>query len=405
MTLGCDISENRGRDLPMHSTNQNSANTRLHVLEMATWFTVGGIPRHIMALATFLRENGHRVSMAGTPGVWVNSENEAAFIDLPIRHVTDDGGAMPARLVRLARAVWILRRWLRKNRVDLIHAHESAPAWVAHLARVGLNIPMAITYHGADAKRIPAFARIASRCDLVISPSRSSADDLAKIGGVSRALLKVIGLGVRPAPPDSAADIAALRRELLGDGERLVITIARLDYQKGIDILIDCVARMALTHPSYRFAVAGDGCQADKLRILARRKGVQDHLRFLGSVSRPHLYLRASDLFLLTSRWEALPFSIVEAFQAGTPAIATACSGVVELIDDTVGAAVPIGDIGAICAAVTGILSDEPRRAAMGAAALKRSQEDRFDPETVHRQFEQTYYALTGRMVAGAAHS
>jgi glycosyltransferase involved in cell wall biosynthesis len=124
---------------------------------------------------------------------------------------------------------------------------------------------------------------------------------------------------------------------------------------------------------------------------------VEREVRFLGRVSRPHLYLRAADLFLLTSRWEALPFSIVEAFQAGIPAVAAACSGVVELIDETVGAVVPIGDIEAIAAAAERILGDEALRRAMGKAALERSTLDRFDPDWVHRQFEATYRALAAR--------
>ena len=70
---------------------------------------------------------------------------------------------------------------------------------------------------------------------------------------------------------------------------------------------------------------------------------------------------------------------------------------VVELIDDSVGAVVPIGDIDAICAAVADVLSDEDRRRTLAENALKRSREDRFDPDWVHQQFEKTYYTLAGR--------
>ncbi len=92
-----------------------------------------------------------------------------------------------------------------------------------------------------------------------------------------------------------------------------------------------------------------------------------------------------------------MPFTIVEAFQAGLPAVATACSGVVELIDDRVGAVVPIGDVDGIAREVTRILSDDGLRSRMAAAALERSRLDRFDPDWVHRQFEDTYYRLSGR--------
>ncbi|WP_347310170.1 glycosyltransferase family 4 protein [Defluviimonas sp. SAOS-178_SWC] len=374
-----------------------SAGGRLHILEMQTQFGVGGITRHVLALRDWMRGQGHRVTLGGTPAAWAGPETETDFLDLPTKYVSGEGGSLPARLFNVAKSAWVLRRWLKRNPVDVIHAHESAPALVANLARRGLNIPLAVTYHGSEPSRIASFGGIAAKADLVITPSHRSAGDLAKIGRVPEAKLKVLGLGVAPPPEDSAEEVAALRRDLLGDGERLIITVARLEHQKGIDVLIEAVARMIPDHPGFRFVVAGDGVDEAKLTALARETGVQDHLRFLGRVNRPHLYLRASDLFLLTSRWEALPFTIVEAFQAGIPAVATACSGVVELIDDEVGAVVPIGDVEAIAGAVTAILTDEGLRARMAAAALAKSRLDRFDPDWVHRQFEKTYVALAGR--------
>lgn len=367
---------------------------RLHVMELGTLLGVGGITRHMVALTGALRDRGHRVTFAGSPDAWVNAETEGDFLDLPISEVSSQGGALPRRLWALGRAALRLRRWLKRNPVDLMHAHDSAPALVANLARKGLGIPLIVTYHGSEPERIASFGRTARGCDLVITPSHSSAADLATIGGVPKDRLKVLGLGVAAPPAVSDDSAAALRRALLGDGERLVVTIARLTHQKGIDILIDCVARLKETHPGWRFILAGDGFQEAELRALADGRGVLTHLSFLGRTSEPHRLLRAADLFLLTSRWEALPFTIVEAFQAGTPAVATACSGVVELIDDRVGRVVPVGDVAAICTAVEEVLADEPRRKTMAEAALQRARENRFDPDWVHPQFEKLYLSL-----------
>lgn len=372
----------------------------LQILEMQTKFGVGGITRHILGLRDWMGAHGHRITLAGTPGPWAGpgSGLDAAFLELPTNRVSaEGGGGLPARLWALGQGALALRGWLRRNPVDLIHAHESAPALMANLARRGLSIPLAVTYHGSEPERIAAFGRVAAKCDLVITPSHRSAEDLATIGGVPRDRLKVIGLGVAPPPDDLPEDVADLRRKLLGDGDRLVITMARLTHQKGIDLLIETVARMQGSHPGLRFVVAGDGPEEVPLRALAETRGVGRHLAFIGRVDRPHLYLRAADLFLLTSRWEALPFAIVEAFQAGIPAVAAACSGVVELIDDSVGAVVPVGDIEATVAAVGRIIGDEPLRSRMAAAALERAKLDRFNPDWVHREFEKTYRALAWR--------
>lgn len=368
----------------------------LKILELGTQLGVGGITRHILALRSWLVENGHQVTLAGSPDVWVNGTTGIPYLDLPINRVAGGGGALPFRLLALARAAWRLRRWLKANPTDILHAHDSAPALVADLARRGLGIPLIVTYHGSEPERIAGFGQIARRCDLTVTPSHRSAEDLATVGGVPRNRLRVIGLGVNPPPPVTDAEVTALRARLLGDGDRVILTLVRLAHQKGVDILIDCVQRLKQTHPGWRFIVAGDGPDEDKLKALAAAKGVTDVLSFIGRTSEPHLHLRAADLFLLTSRWEALPFTIVEAFQAGCPSVATACSGVVELIDHQVGRVTPIGDVPAICAAVEDMLADEPRRRAMAAAALARSREDRFNPDWVHPQFGKLYEELAG---------
>ena len=366
----------------------------LRILELGTQLGVGGITRHILALRAWLLARGHQVTLAGSPDVWVNEETGHDYLNLPLNRVAGGQGALPLRLLALAQAVWRLRRWLRANPVDVMHAHDSAPALVANLARLGLKIPLIVTYHGSEPERIASFGRIARGCDVTVTPSHASARDLATVGGVPAARLRVIGLGVNRPPPVSDTQVAALRTRLLGDGDRLILTLVRLAHQKGVDVLIDCAARLMQTRPGWRFIVAGDGPDEAKLRALAAEKGVLPVLSFIGRTSEPHLHLRAADLFLLTSRWEALPFTIVEAFQAGTPCVATACSGVVELIDDSVGRVVPIGDVPATCTAVEDLLSDEPGRIAMGRAALSLAGQDRFDPDWVHPQFERLYRSL-----------
>ncbi|WP_171052574.1 glycosyltransferase family 4 protein [Ruegeria sediminis] len=376
---------------------QNGDQAPLSVLQIGTQFNLGGIPRHMLSLAQTLRELGHDVTLSGNAGTWYGPNDDPDFLELPIRYVASEGGGIPARLKNLAHSVFTLRRWLRLNRVDLIHAHESAPALVSMMARAGLRIPVAVTYHGSEPERVKTFSRVARHCDLVITPSHASARDLIEIGGIPETRVQVLGLGVKPAPLDSAEEIAAVRRRYLGDGEKLIVTVARQSHQKGIDILIDCVARMKDSHPGYRFLLVGDGHLEKEYKALATEKGVLNHLTFAGRTERVHLHIRAADVFALTSRYESLPFVIPEAFQTGTPVVATACSGVVELVDDSVGRVVPIGDVPAICTALHSVLADEAALERMGAAALERSREDRFNPDWVHRQFVETYRKLAAK--------
>lgn len=372
----------------------------MRILQMCTTFGPGGIQRHAIDLGMWLRARGHHVAFAGAPRGWFDSEEDPDYLALDVDKVSWEGGHAITRVWHLLACAAKLRPFLKRHRFDLIHAHESAPALVARLAALGLDVPIAVTYHGSEPERVPQFGRVANRtARLVITPSHRTAADLRTRGGVEPGKLRVIGLGVAERPEADAASVARLREELAAGGAtRIVLVVARLSPQKGIDVLIDVVARVAAVRPDIRFVVVGEGPQEDEVPGWAAQAGVSDHIAFVGPKRNVYDYLLASDLFLLTSRWEALPISIVEAFRAGVPVVTTDCGGCAELVDDSVGRVLPIGDVDAIAASVLAICGDDEARAAMAAAAFRRSREDRFTPDHIHGLFEKTYRALCDRL-------
>jgi glycosyltransferase involved in cell wall biosynthesis len=376
----------------------------MRLMQICTAFRPGGIQRHVLALSSWLRAQGHHVALAGTPGDWMNPDLDPGFLSLDLDGVAGQGGALVRRLGNAGRAASRLRSFLRRENVELVHAHESAPALVARLATIGLSIPTVVTYHGSEPERIAAFgriARVAARC--VITPSHRGASDLQRLGGVDAAKLRVIGLGVEAQPALDADSVQRLRQRLLGEGgRRLVVTVARLAHQKAIDVLVEVAKRTVARHDDIRFAVVGDGPQRDDARRWAVAAGIERHLTFIGYNDRPYEFLAAADLFLLPSRWEGLPLTIVEAFRAGLPVVATDAGGVRELVDDTVGKLVAIGDADALTQEVLRICEDDELRARLAANALARSKEPRFSPSWIHRIFECTYAELLGRPVSEA---
>lgn len=368
----------------------------MRILQLCTNFRPGGIQRHVLDLTADLRARGHVVTLAGDDGAW----GEAAGDVLPVRlnRVAGLGGSLTNRLGGLWPAIRLLRRTLRERRIELIHAHETAPAIVARLASVGLGIPVLMTFHGSAPAREAGVARVGRFCaDLTLSPSRTSLDKLiAK--GLPPARARQMGLGIAPLPDTDPAEVAALRQTLLDDkAGPLIFSLSRLQEQKGIDIMVDVAARVVAEVPGAVFAVGGGGPQADLVHGWAEEAGVADNMRFLGPISTVPQHLRAADIYLLTSRWEALPISIAEAFRAGLPVVATDCGGVKELVDDRVGALLPVGDAAGIAAALLAMIRDDALRHRLGAAALARSAEPRFDPDAIHGQFEALYREIIRR--------
>ncbi len=366
----------------------------MRIMQVCTNFLPGGIQRHVLDLTADLRGRGHQVTLAGDQGDW-GGDALGDHLALGLGAVAGTGGAVWRRVAALWPAVRTLRRAIRVRRVELVHAHETTPLLVAWLATLGLNIPVVMTFHGSAPEREASVARLAGWCaDLTISPSRTSLEAL--IGkGLARARTAHIELGIAPMPPVAAGEVAALRQALLGPkGQVLILSLSRLQPQKGIDVMIEVARQVCAARPDVVFAIAGKGPQRAAAEGWAETAGVADKVRFLGAISTVPQHLAASDLFLLTSRWEALPISIVEAFRARLPVIATDCGGVKELVDDPVGALLPVGDAAGIAAAVLALVNDPALRRQKGAAALARSGEDRFDPAMVHARFEATYARL-----------
>lgn len=365
----------------------------MRLLQLCTRFPPGGIQRHVIDLTLGLRARGQDVWIAGTRGAWMSEEIDPKFSHIDVHNVAGEGGSTLRRLWTALKSGLALRKVLKAERIQLVHAHESAPALVAWVATRGLGIPVLVTFHGAEPERIAEFGRIARTCaDLIITPSHNSARDLIEQGGVPEGKVKVMGLGVQQKPRPPADAVEKLRAELLGaNGNTLIVTVARLAHQKAIDHLILAAKQALLVNPALRFVVVGDGPQREHAKTWLAEAGVRDTVRFIGHSDNAPLYMAAADLFFLPSRWESLPITIVEAFQQATPVLATDTAGVTELVDESVGAVVPIGDIEAMAAQLIALTSDKQRLANMSEAALARSQHERFSPPHVQAAFEALY--------------
>lgn len=368
----------------------------MRILQVCPEFVAGGIQRHVLDLSKWLRQRGHHVSFAGSPGEWLNEAMDKDFFALDLIAIGADGGHGLARLVSAVRCATTLRKVLKRQRIQLVHAHETAPALVARLATLGLNIPIILSYHGSEPERVPQVGRIGRMtAKRIVTPSYRTARDLQERGGVPKAKVSVIGLGVDPAAAIEKDVVRQRRKELLGDGGKLlVVTIARLAPQKGIDVLIDVVRRVTSHRRDIRFVVIGDGPLRDDVEGWSAEAGTESCLRFAGRSDEPYAYLKAGDLFLLTSNWEALPITIVEAFRAGLPVVATDTGGVKELVGPSVGRVARIADAKALAASVLEIFGNDELRREMSENALRLSTEDRFSPDYVHGLFEQTYADL-----------
>lgn len=117
-------------------------------------------------------------------------------------------------------------------------------------------------------------------------------------------------------------------------GAFVVAGVGRLSYQKNFSLFLDVAARVLADHPQAYFAIAGTGDEDAALRQKAKDLGIESRLKFLGFVSDMRALYPAADVLLLTSRYEGLPITILEAMATGTAIVSSNLDGVQEVLRD-----------------------------------------------------------------------
>jgi glycosyltransferase involved in cell wall biosynthesis len=307
------------------------------------------------------------------PGAELLAERAAA-LEVPVRLV----GPLPLGLAG-ARRVPALARLLRRERPDVFHAHMSSPVackWglaAAVLARVPavLGTVQVGGYEPPDRSARRQLRALARGVDRYLAVSRDIARELVERLGWPEEKIEVVYNAVDVGRVEVSAPPGL--REQLGGGETrpLVLTPARLDAQKGHDVLFEAIARV----PDAVFVLAGEGPERERLEALAARLGIAGRVRFLGRRDDVPQLLAACDVFALPSLYEGSSLAVLEAMAAGAPIVSSAIGGTDELIDDgRSGLLVAPGDPEALAQALRRVLGDPELRESLAAAARERVQ-------------------------------
>jgi glycosyltransferase involved in cell wall biosynthesis len=145
----------------------------MRILQLPTNFRPGGIQRHVLDLSAYLAGQGHELVLAGDHGAWEPPSPQ--YVHVPLGRVAETGGSTLQRLAALVPTARAIRSIVRKRRIQIIHAHETAPALAARIATLGLGIPIVFTFHGAAPAREVEVARIARlTADITLSRQRSA---------------------------------------------------------------------------------------------------------------------------------------------------------------------------------------------------------------------------------------
>jgi glycosyltransferase involved in cell wall biosynthesis len=341
---------------------------RVKVFYLITELNVGGAERALARLLAGLdRERFDPVvaCLYGSSGPLAASIRalEIPVIDLGMTHK-----------LRLD-SLWRLYRLLRDEHPDILHTwlfHANlagrvlgrlagAPVVVCGERTMGMESPWRYLVN-----RLTLFL-----ADRVICVSEQVSAFCARRIGLTPDKTVVIPNGV-DFPEPSALLPKQMAREALGlptDGT-LVVTVARLDPVKRLDVLLGALAELDDVHA----IVVGYGPEERWLKAMVEDLGLGERVRFVGYQQDVWPWLAACDVFALSSDWEGMPNAVLEAMGAGLPVVATAAGGTPDVVvDGETGLLVPPGDPVALAAALDRLVHEPVLRRTMGAAGQGRA--------------------------------
>jgi glycosyltransferase involved in cell wall biosynthesis len=311
-----------------------------------------------------------------------------------------------------ARALLKLVRYIRRNRIDIVHTHLAGADILGRVAGFLTGRPVVSSIHLLEGDLLDAPARrqlllkITARwlCRRIVVVAENMRQDAANWLGLPLSRVEAIPNGVDTARfrRPHGFDTAAIKRALIGGDHPLVVSVARLFPQKGHGDMVTAAGLVASSLPGVRFAFIGDGpSRADIIRRI-EAQGLKEVVLVLGTRGDIPEVLAASDVFALSSLQEGLPVAVLEAAAAGCPIIATRVGGVPEIVrDGTTGLLVPPGDPKAMADAILSLLND-PHRAQELARAAQTLVEREYSTEAWARKWE-TLYSQEVRRKARAA--
>jgi L-malate glycosyltransferase len=336
----------------------------IHIDTAKTW---RGGQRQVLLTVLGLRERGHRTVLVAHP------EGELAT-----------RASEGHDLIRLApraevdlHAGWKLSRILKDLKPDIVHAHDPHAVALASLALSFLTSghcpPLVASRRVAFHLKGHAFSRWKyHQVDCFIAASNAINQMLAGDGiDPARVVTVYEGIDLHRIQAEPAANIHA--EFWLPKHAPVVGAVAALTQEKGHKYLIDAAALVVRDVPDARFVILGEGELRPSLERHIKDLHLDKHVVMPGFRADILSFIKSFDVFVMSSLFEGLGTSLLDAMALSKPTVATDTGGIPEVVSHgETGLLVPTRDAKALAAAISTLLKDPDRRTQMGRAGLER---------------------------------
>lgn len=316
---------------------------------------------------------------------------------IEIMEVNLGGGIdSPSGLLRIAK----LARHLRRNKIQILHAHDLWSNIVGMAAALLARTPVTITsqrdlshdaWYGTYKRKVLRFCQ--RRSSVLLTNAKAIRDGLIEQDHLPPDKVCVVYNGVDldrfRVPADRSQMFPASR------GNKLIVLVGNMITDvKGQGVLIAAATDVVKAHPQTQFVLVGEGAKRPDFEKQAKDLGLESNFLFLGRRSDVPAILACCDIAVLPSLAEGLPNAVLEYLAAALPVVATALGGNLEIIQDgKTGLLVTPQDPHALAVALIKLLNDAALTANIAAAGHEYVKQN-FSFERLVTEMEQLYAKL-----------
>ncbi len=362
----------------------------MKILYLITKSEIGGAQTHVGQLVKFFVQNNHEVVVMSLPGGWL--ENEVKNIGAKfVPNIYFSNNLNP---VRFFYAIRIIKELVEEFKPDLVACHSTAAGFIGRIT-IRNSVPTIYTAHGWSFepgtpfwRRFPGILAekyAANFCKKIICVSKNTRRIGIKFRIANQDKMVVIYNGIEKSDLQKNVENSKLK----------IIFVGRFSKQKNPELLIRAASRLPNNLlKQIEILLIGNGQKTYLINNLIKlNKNL--FVKIFPSVNRDGIIqlLQDSDIFVLSTNWEGLPYSILEAMSVGLPVIATDVGGINELVDSSCGFLIERGDVEGLQKALVNLILDKELRKKMGENA-KKIIEDKFSMDKMLLETEKVYNAV-----------
>lgn len=354
----------------------------MKILQVIPYFCFGGAETMCENLTYALKLQGHEVTVVSLYGEHTPISRRMEEAGVQIRYLDKKLGLDLSMVPKLCRI-------MKEEKPDVVHTHLDVIKYAVAAAKMA-KVPKCVhTVHNVADKE--AEGRVQKAINGFYF-RRGWSVPVALSQEVQSSIVSFYGLKIEQVPVAyNGVDLSrCMPKESYSATEHFhILHIGRFNEQKNHGMLLRVFQKLAVENPNLRLDLIGDGELRQETEALAESLGVKEKVSFLGAQSNVYPYLQNADLFLLPSRYEGMPMTLIEAMGTGLPIVATAVGGVPDMLrNGEDGVTVPCEEA-AVVNACEALIRDEALRENLGRVARKSAV--RFSAQTMGKRYLEIY--------------